>query len=83
LNGRSGGERGEPKEEEILTETGAPGHRGIGASQGRESAVTGVDCRDGAIVVSLAGELDLYNASGLDRHFLVHDTVAEALEAAH
>jgi anti-sigma B factor antagonist len=108
--------------------------------------VTGVDRRDGALVVSLAGELDLYNAeevrsalrdalagepgvlvvdleqvtfidstvlgvlieavsmmgdrrgfrlaapglevtralevSGLDRHFLVHETVAEALEAA-
>jgi len=116
-----------------------------GVSGGRESAVTGVDRRDGAVVVSLAGELDLYNAeevrsalleacseepdvlvvdlgevrfidstalgvliearsrmgdrsgfrlaapgletrraleiSGLDRHFLVHDTVAEALEA--
>jgi anti-sigma B factor antagonist len=112
---------------------------------GRESAVTGVDRRDGAVVLSLAGELDLYNAdevraalleacadepamlvidleqvrfidstalgvliegrsrladrggfrlaapgletrralevSGLDRHFLVRDTVAEALEA--
>jgi anti-sigma B factor antagonist len=108
--------------------------------------VIGVERRNGAIVVSLAGELDLYNAeevrsalleacagepdllvvdleqvrfidstalgvliearsrlaersgfrlaapgletrralevSGLDRHFLVHDTVAEALEAA-
>lgn len=116
-----------------------------GAAGGRESAVTGVDRRDGAVVVTLAGELDLYNAeevrgalldacagkpsllvvdleevrfidstalgvliearsrlddrsgfrlaapgletrralevSGLDRHFLVHDTVAEALEA--
>ena len=127
-----------------MTETGAPG---TGASGGRESAVTGVDRRNGAVVVSLAGELDLYNAedvrgalldgcagepdalvvdledvrfidstalgvliearsrltdhsgfrlaapgletrralevSGLDRHILVHDTVAEALEAAH
>ena len=117
-----------------------------GASAGRESAVTGVDRRDEAVVLALAGELDLYNAdevrgalldacagepkvlvvdlkevtfidstalgvliearsrmsdrsgfrlaapgletrralevSGLDRHFLVHDTVAEALEAA-
>jgi anti-sigma B factor antagonist len=117
-----------------------------GGASGRESAVTGVDRRDGAVVLSLAGELDLYNAeevrgalleacadepktlvvdlaevrfidstalgvliearsrmsdrsgfrlaapgletrralevSGLDRHFLVHDTVAEALEAA-
>lgn len=117
-----------------------------GASAGRESAVSGVDSRDGAVLVSLAGELDLYNAeeirasllevlaaepqllvvdlqqvtfidstalgvliearskmadrngfrlaapglearralevSGLDRHFDVHDTVAEALEAA-
>jgi anti-sigma B factor antagonist len=115
---------------------------------GRESVVAGVDRREGVAVVSLAGELDLYNAdevrsalleasatepkpdvlvvdleevrfidstalgvlieaqskmtdrggfrlaapgletrralqvSGLDRHFLVHDTVAEALEAA-
>ena len=111
----------------------------------RESAVTGVDRRDGGVVLSLAGELDLYNAeevrsalldacagepallvvdleevrfidstalgvliearsrmadhssfrlaapgletrralevSGLDRHFLVHDNVAEALAA--
>jgi anti-sigma B factor antagonist len=108
--------------------------------------VTGVERRDGAVIVSLAGELDLYNAeqvrsalldactggpevlvvdlgevtfidstalgvliearsrmadrkgfrlaapgletrralevSGLDKHFLVHDTVPEALEAA-
>lgn len=115
------------------------------AAGGRESAVTGVDRRHGGVVVSLGGELDLYNAeevrstlldacagepsllvvdledvrfidstalgvliearsrlddgngfrlaapgletrralevSGLDRHFLVHDTVAEALEA--
>ena len=119
---------------------------GQGQSGGREAVVTGVDSRDGAVVVSLAGELDLYNAeevrsalleacagepevlvvdlgevnfidstalgvliearsrmadrkgfrlaapgietrralevSGLDRHFLVHDTVPEALEAA-
>jgi len=119
---------------------------GQGQSGGREAAVTGVDTRDGVVVVSLAGELDLYNAeevrsalleacagepavlvvdlgevtfidstalgvliearsrmadgrrfrlagpgietrralevSGLDRHFLVHDTVPEALEAA-
>jgi anti-sigma B factor antagonist len=117
-----------------------------GAAGGRDSAVTGVDRREGAVVLTLAGELDLYNAeevrsalldacadepevlvvdleevrfidsttlgvliearsrmadrngfrlaapgletrralavSGLDRHFLVHDTVAEALEAA-
>jgi anti-sigma B factor antagonist len=117
-----------------------------GAAGGRDSAVIGVDRHDGAVVLSLAGELDLYNAeevrgalldacggeprvlvvdlagvrfidstalgvliearsrmsdrsafrlaapgletrralevSGLDRHFLVHDTVAEALEAA-
>jgi len=29
---------------------------------GRDEAVTGVEKRDGATVVSLAGELDLYNA---------------------
>ncbi len=133
----------EPREEEILTDDATPAS---GSAGGRESAVTGVDRRDGAIVLSLAGELDLYNAeevrgalldactdepevlvvdlegvtfidstalgvliegrsrmsdrsgfrlaapgletrralevSGLDRHFLVHDTVTEALEAA-
>jgi anti-sigma B factor antagonist len=117
-----------------------------GTAGGRGSTVTGVDRRDGGVVLSLAGELDLYNAeevrsalleacaeepevvvvdleevrfidstalgvliearsrmtdrsgfrlaapgletrralevSGLDRHFVVHDTVAEALEAA-
>jgi anti-sigma B factor antagonist len=141
LNGRGGGRRRrreQPREEEIVTDAGA--------SAGRESAVSAVDSRDGAVVVSLAGELDLYNAeeirasllealadepeslvvdleevrfidstalgvlveartrmadrngfrlaapglearralevSGLDRHFHVHDTVAEALEAA-
>ena len=122
------------------------GASGPGVSGGRESAVTGVDRRNGAIVVSLTGELDLYNAeevrralldtradgpellvvglaevtfidstalgvliearsrmtersgfrlaapglevrralevSGLDRHFVVHDTVADALGSA-
>ena len=125
-----------------MTDAGKPG---TDASGGHESAVAGVDHREGAVVVSLAGELDLYNAdevrdallevsadapevlvvdleevrfidstalgvliaassrmadrsgfrlaapgletrralevSGLDRHFLVYDTVAEALEA--
>ncbi len=133
----------ELREEAILTDDATPAS---GSSGGRESAVTGVDRREGAVVLSLAGELDLYNAqevrgavldacadepevlvvdleevrfidstalgvliearsrmadrsgfrlaapgvetrralevSGLDRHFLVHDTVAEALEAA-
>jgi anti-anti-sigma factor len=133
--------RGRKQEEEILTDAGA----GSGLSGGQESAVTGVDRREGATVVSLAGELDLYNAeevrsalleavaeepetlvvglpevtfidstalgvlvdihrrmggrenfhlaepglevrralevSGLDRHFSVHDTVADALDA--
>jgi anti-sigma B factor antagonist len=126
-----------------LTDGRAPSPGEIGR---RETAVAGVDRRDGAVVVSLAGELDLYNAeevrsalldacaaepallvvdlgevrfidstalgvlieahsrmsdrqgfrlaapgvetrralevSGLDRHFLVHETVPEALEAA-
>jgi len=117
-----------------------------GTTGGRETAVTAVDRREGVVVLSLGGELDLYNAeevrvalldacadepgmlvvdleevrfidstalgvliearsrmadrsgfrlaapgletrralevSGLDRHFIVHDTVAEALEAA-
>jgi anti-sigma B factor antagonist len=126
-----------------LSEDETPGTESSG---GRESTVKAVDRRDGAVVISLAGELDLYNAeevraalleacnhepgalvvdleevrfidstalgvliearsrmadrsgfrlaapgletrralevSGLDRHFVVHETVAEALEAA-
>ena len=138
-----GGSRSEARGEvKILTDAGTPGTGGTG---GHESAVAGVDQRDGRIVVSLTGELDLYNAeevrgalleacagepqvlvvdleevrfidstalgvliearsrladrsgfrlaapgletrralevSGLDRHFLVHDSVAEALAA--
>ena len=34
----------------------------VGGTSGRDAAVQGVDKRDGATVVSLAGELDLYNA---------------------
>jgi anti-sigma B factor antagonist len=127
-----------------LTDARAPSP---GDSGGREAAVAGVDSRDGGVVVSLAGELDLYNAeevrsalldicsgepqvlvvdlgevtfidstalgvliearsrmtdrqsfrlaapgvetkralevSGLDRHFVVHETVPQALETAH
>jgi len=40
-------------------------NRGVtdtGGEGGREAAVTGIDKRDGATVVSLGGELDLYNA---------------------
>src|SRR5881275_1313026 len=43
----------ELREVEMLSDAGA---------SGRESAVAGIDSRDGAVVVSLAGELDLYNA---------------------
>jgi anti-sigma B factor antagonist len=139
---RAAAPRDELREEELLTDDATPAP---GTAGGHESAVTGVDRRDGAVVLSLAGELDLYNAeevraalleacagdpgilvvnleevrfidstalgvliearsrmadrsgfrlaapgletrralevSGLDRHFLVHDTVAEALEA--
>lgn len=135
MDSRAEGRAASPGRWTILSDTG-----------GRESAVAGIDQRDGSIVVSLAGELDLYNAeevrgalleacagepqvlvvdleevrfidstalgvliearsrlaersgfrlaapgletrralevSGLDRHFLVHDTVAEALAAA-
>ena len=35
---------------------------GTETSGGRKSAVAGVDRRDAAVVVSLTGELDLYNA---------------------
>jgi anti-sigma B factor antagonist len=133
----------ELREEDIVTDDATSAS---GAAGGRDPAVTGVDRRDGAVVLKLAGELDLYNAeevrgalldacadqpevlvvdleevrfidstalgvliearsrmadssgfrlaapgletrralevSGLDRHFLVHDTVAEALDEA-
>src|SRR5689334_1343105 len=46
-------------EEETLSDAGAPG---LGTSGGRESPVTGVERRDESVVLSLAGELDLYNA---------------------
>jgi anti-sigma B factor antagonist len=36
-----------------------------GRTSGREDAVKGVEKRDGATVVSLAGELDLYNAEDI------------------
>src|SRR3954452_2707140 len=51
-----GGRRGPSwgRRKEILTDAGA--------SAGRESAVSGVDRRDDAVVLALAGELDLYNA---------------------
>src|ERR671928_660596 len=56
---RAGGPRTSWGRRRPLTEAGAPG---TGASGGRESAVTGVDRREEAVVLSLAGELDLYNA---------------------
>src|SRR5215471_8494461 len=47
--------RGRVEGGEILTD-------GAASAGGRESTVTSVDRRDGAVVLSLAGELDLYNA---------------------
>jgi anti-sigma B factor antagonist len=144
MAGRAAGAARKPQRgEAILTDARASNPGAVG---GRVSAVTGVDRRAGAVVVSLAGELDLYNAeevrgalleacaaepevlvvdleevrfidstalgvlieapsrmadrslfrlaapgletrralevSGLDRHFSVHDSIAEALEAA-
>jgi anti-sigma B factor antagonist len=144
MAGRAAERRGPTREEEEgLTDARASSP---GAPGGRESAVARVDRQERAVVVSLAGELDLYNAeevrsalldacagepellvvdleevqfidstalgvliearsrmpdgrgfrlaapgletrralevSGLDHHFHVHDTVAEALEAA-
>jgi anti-sigma B factor antagonist len=58
---------GRKREEETLSDAGAPG---AGASGGRESAVAGVDRRDEAVVVSLTGELDLYNAEEVRRALL-------------
>ena len=63
------------REEETLTDAGVPGP---GVSGGRESAVAGVDRRDGAVIVSLAGELDLYNAEEVRTALL--DTLAEGPE---
>jgi anti-sigma B factor antagonist len=45
-------------------------------SGGRESAVAGTDRRNGAVIVSLAGELDLYNAEEVRRALL--ETLADA-----
>jgi anti-anti-sigma factor len=45
-----------------------------GATSGREDAVTGVEKRDGATVVSLAGELDLYNAEDVRAALLESST---------
>ena len=56
----------ELREEESLTDEATSAS---GASGGRESAVTGVDRRDGAVVLSLAGELDLYNAEDVRSSF--------------
>src|SRR5262249_18352760 len=145
LNGRASGTRRVRATKEGATLSDAQA-QSSGPSGGRESAVAGIDRNEDAVVVSLAGELDLYNAeqvrsalldacstepevlvvdlegvrfidstalgvliearsrmadrggfrlaapgletrralevSGLDRHFLVHGTVAEALEAA-
>ena len=58
-----------------MTDAGAPGP---GVSGGRESAVAGVDRRDGAVIVSLAGELDLYNAEEVRRALL--DTLVDGAE---
>jgi anti-sigma B factor antagonist len=63
------------REEETLSDAGVPGP---GVSGGRESAVAGVERRNGGVVVSLAGELDLYNAEEVRRALL--DTLAESPE---
>jgi anti-sigma B factor antagonist len=60
------------REEGTLTDAGGTG---AGVSGGRESAVAGVDRRDGAVIVSLAGELDLYNAEEVRKALL--DTLAD------
>jgi anti-sigma B factor antagonist len=77
LNGRrgEGRRRGAKREEETLTDAGAPDP---GVSGGRESAVSGIDRRDGAVIVSLAGELDLYNAEEVRKALL--DTLADRPE---
>ena len=59
----------------MLTEAGASGP---GASGGRESAVVGIDRRAEGAVVSLAGELDLYNAEEVRRALL--DTLGDGAE---
>jgi anti-sigma B factor antagonist len=66
---------GRKREEGTLTDAGGPG---AGVSGGRESAVAGLDRRDGAVIVSLAGELDLYNAEEVRKALL--DTLADGPE---
>lgn len=58
-----------------MTDAGVPGP---GVSGGRESAVAGTGRRDGAVIVSLTGELDLYNAEEVRRALL--DTLADGPE---
>ena len=62
LNGQAAvaGAPREPRKGEA--ELADPAASSTGASGGRESPVVGVEQRDGACVVSLTGELDLYNA---------------------
>lgn len=66
---------GRKREEETLTDAGGPG---AGVSGGRESAVAGVDRRDEAVIVSLVGELDLYNAEEVRKALL--DTLTDGSE---
>lgn len=42
-----------------------PAPSSTGTSGGRESPVVGVERRDGGVVVTLTGELDLYNAEAV------------------
>lgn len=42
-----------------------PAASSTGATGGRESPVAGIENRDGGVVVSLTGELDLYNAEAV------------------
>ena len=76
---RTEGATDEPREEEILTDAGAPD---TGVSGGRESAVSGIDRRGFRLAAPGMETRRALEVSGLDRHFLVHDTVPEALEAA-
>src|SRR5581483_7696246 len=56
--GRGGAAQARQREAQLAD----PAASSTGASGGRESPVAGVEQRDGGVVVSLTGELDLYNA---------------------
>src|SRR5438309_2844888 len=59
----AGGVAGAKRKERVVAEGSGPAQDGT--SSIREDPIAGIDRSDGTIVVSLAGELDLYNAAAV------------------